>query len=293
MKTYTKITAFDILNAVLIGLFAFLCLYPLYFLLINSLSESASVAEGIYLWPKGLTFAAYDEVIHEAGMLNSIGISVSRTLLGASTSVLCCSFLAYMLTQQLLPCRKLLYRMVIVTMYLNAGFIPFYLTITWLNLRNSFLVYILPYAISAYYVILIKTYIEGMPKELRESAELDGAGTVRIYTSIVFPLAKPILACIAIFAAVFQWNAWTDDLYFISGSAGANLHCLQFQLYRKISTLSVKDTAAALSGSATSASSTTTIRMAMTMITVLPIICVYPFMQRYFVKGIMLGAVKG
>ena len=132
-----------------------------------------------------------------------------------------------------------------------------------------------------------------MRKELRESAELDGAGTVRIYISIVFPLAKPILACIAIFAAVFQWNAWTDDLYFISGSAGANLHCLQFQLYRKISTLSVKDTAAALSGSATSASSTTTIRMAMTMITVLPIICVYPFMQRYFVKGIMLGAVKG
>ena len=281
MKIYTKTTVFDVLNAILLGLFAFLCLYPLYFLLINSLSESSAVAAGIYLWPKGFTLAAYDEVIHEAGMLS------------ASTSVFCCSFLAYMLTQQLLPCRKFIYRMVVVTMYLNAGFIPLYLTITWLNLRNSFLVYILPYAISAYYVILIKTYIEGMPKELRESAELDGAGTVRIYTSIVFPLAKPILACIAIFAAVFQWNAWTDDLYFISGSAGANLHCLQFQLYKKISTLSVKDTAAALSGSATSASSTTTIRMAMTMITVLPIICVYPFMQRYFVKGIMLGAVKG
>lgn len=293
MKTYSKPTLFDIFNTILIGALAFLCLYPLYFLLINSLSESSAVATGIYLWPKGFTLQAFEEVIGEAGIINSIGISVARTIIGAGVSVGCCSFLAYMLTQPLLPCRKFIYRMVVVTMYLNAGFIPLYLTITNLGLRNNFLVYILPYAISAYYVILIKTYIEGMPKELRESAELDGAGTVRVYLSIVFPLAKPILACIAIFAAVFQWNAWTDDLYFISGAAGANLHCLQFQLYKKIATLSVKDTAAALSGSNSAQSSTTTIRMAMTMITVLPIICVYPFMQRYFVKGIMLGAVKG
>ena len=286
-------TLFDIFNTILIGVLAFLCLYPLYFLLINSLLESSAVATGIYLWPKGFTLQAFEEVIGEAGIINSIGISVAPTIIGAGVSVGCCSFLAYMLTQQMLPCRKLIYRMVIVTMYLNAGFIPLYLTITGLGLRNNFVVYILPCAISAYYVILIKTYIEGMSKELRESAELDGAGTVRIYLSIVFPLAKPILACIAIFAAVFQWNAWTDDLYFISGAAGANLHCLQFQLYKKIATLSVKDTAAALSGSNSAQSSTTTIRMAMTMITVLPIICVYPFMQRYFVKGIMLGAVKG
>ena len=293
MRSYTRATLFDIFNYVLIGLMAFLCIYPLYFLLINSISHSADVATGIYLLPKRVTFEAYDEVLGEAGIMNSIWISVARTVIGASVTVFCCSFVSYLLTHKMLPHRKLVYRFVVITMYVNAGFIPFYLTITTLGLRNSFLVYILPYAIAAYYFILIKTYIEGMPRELFESAELDGAGIVRVYTSLVFPLAKPILACIAIFAAVNPWNAWTDDLYFMSGSAGANLHCLQFQLYKKIANLSVKDTAAALSGSNASSTSTTTIRMAMTMITVLPIICVYPFMQRFFVKGIMLGAVKG
>ena len=293
MKTYSRPTLFDWINYLLISLLAFICLYPLYFLLINSLSHSADVASGVYLFPRVVTLDAYQEVLHESGISRSIFISIARTLAGTCMTVLCCGFVAYLLTNELLPRRRLFYRVIIMTMYLNAGFIPFYLTITSLGLRNNFLVYILPYAISPYFIILIKTYIEGMPYELVESASLDGAGIVKIFTKIIFPLAKPILACIAIFAAVNQWNAWTDDLYFMSGSAGAKLHCLQFLLYKKIATLSVKDTAAALSGSNASSTSTTTIRMAMTMITVLPIICVYPFMQRYFVKGIMLGAVKG
>lgn len=293
MNTHSKLTFFDIFNYIIIGLFAFSCLYPLYFLLINSVSNSSDIAAGVYLFPRNWTFEAYDHVFKEKAILNSIWISVARTLLGAGTTVMCCSYVAYLLTQKLLPFRKVLYRYVVITMYISAGFIPYYLTITMLGLRNNFLVYVLPYAISGYYVILMKTYIEGIPASMEESAQLDGAGVFSTYVHIILPLSKPLLACIAIFAAVNQWNAWTDDMYFMSGSAGANLHCLQFQLYKKIASLSIKDTAVVVVGTNAAASSTTSIRMAMTMITVLPILCVYPFMQRFFIKGIMIGAVKG
>jgi multiple sugar transport system permease protein/putative aldouronate transport system permease protein len=179
-------------------------------------------------------------------------------------------------------------------MYINAGFIPYYLVISNIGLRNNFLVYILPSAISAYYMILIKTYIESMPMPLWESAEIDGAGILRIYASIIVPLAKPILACIIVFSAVSQWNSWADDFFFMMGTKARNLHCLQFLLYTSLQS----NIAAAVKGGGAAAGAAikinpTTLRMAMTFFTVLPILCVYPFMQRYFTKGIMLGAIKG
>jgi ABC-type glycerol-3-phosphate transport system permease component len=178
-------------------------------------------------------------------------------------------------------------------MYINAGFIAHYILISNLGLKNNFLVYILPYGVSAYYIILIKTYIESMPSSVWESAEIDGAGVLRIYAQIIVPLAKPILACIIIFAAVFQWNAWADDLYYMVGSKARNLHCLQFLLYQNLQSTvgsSFRDSG----GDAGMMNVTpTTLRMAMTFVTVFPILCVYPIMQRHFTKGIMLGAVKG
>ena len=147
-----------------------------------------------------------------------------------------------------------------------------------IGLKNNFLVYILPSAVQAYFIILVKTYIESIPGELIESAEIDGAGLVKIYFKLIIPLAKPILACIIVFAAVNQWNAWADDMYFMQG--------------RKLQSNVVSSTAGAAAGAAIKVSSTT-LRMAMSFITVVPILCVYPFMQRFFTKGIMLGAVKG
>jgi multiple sugar transport system permease protein/putative aldouronate transport system permease protein len=281
-------------NMVILGLFAFLCIYPLYFIFINSLSSPTAVTNGVYVFPKEMTLEAYNNLREIPGIGSSITVSVMRSLFGSLYSALCSSFAAYIITRRHMPARKFFYRFFIVTMYINAGFIPYYLLISNIGLKNNFLVYILPYGVSAYYIILIKTYIEQMPTAIWESAEIDGAGILRIFFIIIIPLAKPIIACIIVFAAVFQWNAWSDDMFFMMGSRARNLHCLQYLLYRNLQS----NMSQALQGGSSTVISgvqvtPTTLRMAMTFITVLPILCVYPFMQRYFTKGIMLGAVKG
>ena len=152
---------------------------------------------------------------------------------------------------------------------------------------------ILPTAVQAYFIILIKTYIESIPAELVESAEMDGAGIVKIYARIILPLAKPILACIVVFAAVNQWNAWSDDMFFMQGRKAGNLHCLQYLLYQNLQSNVVSSVGAGAAAGAAVQVSSMSLRMAMSFVTIFPILCVYPFMQRFFTKGIMLGAVKG
>lgn len=281
-------------NIIILSVFAFICIYPLYYILINSFSSPGAIAKGVYIIPQQFTTEAYVSLKEIAGIGSSVIISILRTVLGSLLTVFCCSFVAYILVNPNLPARKAFYRFFILTMYINAGFIPFYLLVTKIGLKNNFLVYILPSAVSGYFIILAKTYMESIPSALIESAEIDGAGILTIYFRVILPLAKPILACVIVFAAVNQWNSWADDMYFISGSAGRDLHCLQYLLYQKLQS----NMAAAVSGGSAAAGSavkvtSTTLRMAMTFVTVLPILCVYPFMQRFFTKGIMLGAVKG
>lgn len=293
-KKKRSVTLPGILNMIVLALFALLCVYPLYYVLINSLSTPTAVIRGTYFFPTEFSLEAYKNLRKIAGIGSSVVVSILRTGLGSLLTMLCSSFVAYLLTHKDMPMKKGLYRFIILTMYVNAGFIPYYLVITNLRLKNNFLVYILPTAVSAYFIILIKTYIESLPPSMWESAEIDGAGILTIYFRIIVPLAKPILACIVIFAAVNQWNAWSDDMFFMQGSRARNLHCLQFLLYQNLqsnlASVISKDTAA--SGAAIKITPTT-LRMAMTFVTVMPILCVYPFMQRYFTKGIMLGAVKG
>jgi multiple sugar transport system permease protein/putative aldouronate transport system permease protein len=250
------------------------------------------VLKGTFFIPREFTWDAYNNLKAIPGLGSSIFVSIARTVVGSLFTTLCSSFVAYILTKRHLPARKVIYRFFIVTMYINAGFIPYYLLISRIGLKNNFLVYIFPNAVSTYYIILIKTYIESLPAAVWESAEIDGAGVLTIYFRIILPLAKPILACIIVFAAVWQWNSWSDDLFFMMGSKARYLHCLQFLLYQNLQS----NMAAALRSPEVAAGlriTPTTLRMAMTFITVLPILTVYPFMQRYFTKGIMLGAVKG
>lgn len=197
----------------------------------------AAVNRGVYIIPQEFSTEAYTNLLEIPGLTSSIGIAFARTILGTLLTLLCCSFAAYLLANRDLPCRKLLYRFFIVTMYVNAGFIPYYLLISNIGLKNNFLVYILPYAVQAYFIILIKTYIESIPSELVESAEMDGAGLVKVFFRIILPLAKPILACIVVFAAVNQWNTWSDDMFFMQGRKAANLHCLQYLLYTKLQSM--------------------------------------------------------
>ena len=280
------------LNFFLLIVFAFLCVYPLYFIFINSISGADAVVRGVYLIPEDFSLEFYKSLLKMPNIPNSIVISVARTVLGTALTVICSSFLGYMVTQSELPMRKWVYRFVVATMYFNAGLIPWYILMVNLGLKNNFLLYILPSAVGAYYVVLSKTHIESIPASVEESAKIDGAGVLTIYARLILPMSMPIIACLIVFCAVNQWNAWSDNFYLVSDP---KLSTLQYQLYMNLANESSNVTNTTSSSSLLRSKATTELglRYALSMLTVLPIILVYPFMQKYFVKGIMLGAVKG
>lgn len=284
---------FDIFNYAILTIMLIICIYPFYYIFIYSISNPIKAQSGIGLLPKGLTLNNFAQIFKLKGIGNALIISVLRTLIGTIVTVLSCSFFAYLVTKEELPMRKLIYRFVVLTMYFNAGLIPWYLTMKFLHLNNNFLLYILPTAISAFYVVLLKTFIEQLPQSLEEAAKLDGAGYFTIFTKVILPLSKPILATIVVFASIAQWNTWFDNYFLVSSD---KLKTLQLILYNYLTEASKISTASAQEltrGTAVRTITPETVRMTITMVVTLPILLVYPFMQRYFVKGIMLGAVKG
>ena len=280
------------LNLLILVLFAFLCIYPLYFIFINSLSSAQAIIRGVYFFPVEATLQYYTSLLSMPNIPQSIFISVARTVIGTCMTVVCSTFLAYMVTQRELPARKLIYRYIVITMYFSAGLIPWYILMRNLGMKNNFLLYVLPSSVGAFYVILAKTYIESIPLSIEESAKIDGAGVLTVFARIIVPMCLPIIACLIVFCAVGQWNSWADNFYLVSNP---KLATLQYQLYMNLSseTASITNTASSSSLLRERAISEMGLRYALSMLTVIPIILVYPFMQKYFVKGIMLGAVKG
>lgn len=286
---------FQGVNYVVMVIFTVICIYPFYYLFIYSISDSHLASTGIYLWPKGVTFDNYIRLLRLNDIGNAFLITVARTVIGTVVTLLCCTLFGYLLTKQEMPFRKWVYRFVIITMYFNAGLIPWYLTMKLLLLQNNFLLYILPSAVVAFYLILIKTYIESIPKEIEDSGKVDGAGTLTMYFRIILPLSMPIVATVIIFNAVGQWNSWVDNYFLVQNK---NLQTLQLILLNYLRDSEMLANASALQILQKGQQhqivvSSTTIRTTITMIVVAPIIIVYPFLQRFFVKGIMLGAVKG
>ncbi|MNO22415.1 L-arabinose transport system permease protein AraQ [compost metagenome] len=293
MKESIPSKIFSVFNYFLLSCLGLLTLYPFYFILIYSLSDpQLVVGSPTFLWPKGVTFINYVEVFSKNDMMNPLIISIGRTVIGTLLTLLGCSLLAYGLTKKATPLRKPMYILVVMTMYLNAGIIPGYLLMYNLNLLNTFWVYVIPGMINAFFLILMKTYFEQLPLELEEAAMVEGAGYFKIFWRIVLPLSKPILATIAIFAAVGQWNNWMDNLLY---NTRQELMTLQLMLLRFLQSqsFSMRD-AALLSAMGQGPQVTpTSLRMTITIIVIVPVFIIYPFMQRYFVKGIMIGAVKG
>ena len=280
------------------AVFAFVCFYPFYYIAINSISNNDLSQRGkVILYPLEMHFTNYVQIFQLPGLLTAAKVSVERTVIGTIVTVVIAAFLGYMFTRESLWKRKLWYRLVVATMYFNSGVIPWYITMSNLGLRNNFWVYIFPVAVQPFYIILCKTYVESVPKELQEAAEIDGAGTLKIFFKIIIPVIKPILATVAIFAAVAQWNSFQDTLLLVTDD---KLMTLQFTLYRYIQSASSLKSLISSSGNAANIAQTlataqnqTSVRMTVTMVVVLPIMLVYPFFQRYFTKGIMIGAVKG
>ena len=223
-------------------------------------------------------------------------VSVSRTILGTALMVAASALVGYLVTKQEMWGRKFWYRFMVVTMYFNEGIIPVFLNMQMLGLTNSFWVYIIPGIVAPYNIILVKTYIESIPAELEESASIDGATYMTVFRKIIWPLSKPILATIAIFGAVGHWNSFTDSLLYMQSAP--ELYTLQHRLYIYLNQASnlkaLMQSGGSISDAALqSALSSKIIKYTISMVTVIPILLVYPFLQRYFEEGIMLGAVKG
>ena len=280
---------FDVLNYIFFTVFTLTCIFPFYYLFINTISSNDLVKKGmINFYPKGLNIDNYLKLREVGDLGNAFLVSVSRTILGTALMVLASAFVGYLVTKQEMWHRSLWYRFLVITMYFNAGLIPTYLNLVMLGLTNNYWVYIIPGIVAPYNIILVKTYIESIPGELEESAFIDGASYMVVFRKLIWPLSKPILATIAIFGAVGHWNSFQDSLIYMQGNA--KLFTLQHRLYTYLNTSSNlgsimnSTTGAQTSDAAAAALNTKVIKYTVAMVSVIPILCVYPFMQRYFEK---------
>ena len=286
--------AFQIFNYTFLILFTIVCIFPLYYVIVYSFSNPKEAARaGFFLWPQGFTFNNYTHIFSKLNLGQAAYISVSRTVIGTCIMVVSNAMFAYTMTQKRMILKKAIYRMVIITMYVSGGLIPSYLLITALGLRDNFLVYVIPGAVQAFNLILVKTYIESLPESLEESARIDGANPFLIFTKIIFPLCMPIVATISIFGAVGQWNSWWDNFLYVEDPALKTLQLTLLEFLRDLSASQMSIEALQSGNFSVKEITPMSIQMTITIIVTAPIIFVYPFFQRYFVKGMMLGAVKG
>ena len=289
---------FDTVNFIIMIVFTITMLYPLLNTVAVSFNDGTDALRGgIHLWPRMFTFDNYKAVLRRDLMPTAAKISVLRTVIGTALMVFVSSLAGYLVTKKEMWHRQFWYRFLVVTMYFNAGLIPWYLNMSMLGLTDTFAAYIIPGIVSPYNIILVKTYIESIPAEIEESAFMDGASYWMIYRKIIWPLSKPILATIAIFGAVGHWNSFQDSLILNANSPA--LYTLQHRLYIYLNQSSNLGAVVASGTSSSDASAlassfnTKILQYTISMVTIIPILCVYPFMQRYFEKGLMLGAVKG
>lgn len=288
---------FNIFNYMFYAIFTFTCVFPFYYLFINTISDNELVRIGQIKWyPIGIHLDNYLSLVNVSNLGTSIAVSVARTILGTAFMVVASGFVGYLVTKYEMWGRRFIYRFLIITMYFNAGLIPWYLNMSMLGLTNNFWGYVIPGIVTPFNIILVKTYIESIPSELEESAVMDGAGYFTIFTHIIWPLSKPILATIAVFGAVGHWNSFTDSMILMSGKP--QLYTLQYRLYIYLTSTSNLSALMSSGGAVNTQAlkailNMRTVRLTVAMVTIIPILLVYPFMQRYFEKGIMLGAIKG
>ena len=298
VKTSKGDRTFQVINILIFAIFAIICAYPFYYLIINSISANDLSASGkVNFLPHGFQLENYVKVFQLNGLGTAAMVSLGRTVIGTICTVLASVYLGFMFTQQRMWHRKLWYRFMVITMYFNAGLIPMYMTMKTLHLTNSFWVYIIPAIVQPFNIIMAKTYVESIPPALQEAAEIDGAGTMTVFAKVILPTCKPIMATIAIWSAVGQWNSFMDTLIYITDQ---KLYSLQYLLYTYLNQASSLATMVQQSGGNVSAvanlatqQTPTSIRMTISVIVVLPILFVYPIFQKSFVKGIMIGSVKG
>lgn len=281
---------FNAFNITLMSILTLFIAYPMWNLVVSTFSGAQYLAEGgITFYPKGFTLENYQAVVRDASLIKAFGISVAKTLLGIITHVAFCSMVAFGMSKKELAGRKIYTALGIITMFFSGGMVPTFLLYRQLGLLNKFAVYIIPAMFSYFNMVILMNFFRDLPSSLEESALIDGAGPWRVFLQIVIPLSVPVIATIALFTGVGQWNDFMTARMFVTNK---ELHPLQMKLFEIIARSQVSAMTNPAAG-AVEQVTTRSIQLATIVLTTLPIVLIYPFVQKYFVKGMTLGAVKG
>lgn len=291
----TEDIIFTIFNTAFLVLFAVVTLYPVLNTLAYSFNEgNDAVRGGIHLIPRRWSLDNYKEILFERpGIRQGFIVTVARTVLGTFTSLAANALLSFILSRKKFLFKSSLSLFWVITMYASGGLIPVLILFRYLHLTSSFWVYIIPGMVSAFNIMVLRTYMEGIPDSLEESAQLEGAGYMRIFWSIITPLCKPVYATIALFVAVYHWNAWFDAMLY--NRFDPQFTTLQYELRKLLDSVSAstgQTSGTAVTEAAANTITPITVRAAATIATMAPIIALYPFLQRYFVTGLTIGGVK-
>lgn len=289
---------FSFFNYTFLALFAFSTLYPFIYIMAYSLSDGqAVISQPIYFFPRGFTLENYVEIFQDNTFLRAYMITIGRTLIGTFLHVFLSALFAYALTRKELPGRTFFTFMIFIPSIFGGGMIPNFILYRSLGLINNFWVYVFPFLFSFFHIVIMRTFFQQLPDSLEESAEIDGASNFRIFMQIILPLSMPVLATISLFQGVFHWNDWFTGTYFVTSESLLPVQTLLNNLLTESEALAEAARRAAESGTTISTGlisvTPESLRMATLMVATLPILCVYPFLQKYFVKGVMIGSVKG
>ncbi len=292
IKSTTSDKVFTVFNTIIMVLFVVITLYPVLNTLAVAFNDGTDALRGgIHIWPRMWTLNNFTTVLQKENLLTGAKISVLRTVLGTLFSLFLNAVLAFIISRKEFVFQRSLSLFWVITMYVNGGLIPVFLLYKALGLTNSFWVYVIPGAISCYNMLVIRTYMNNsIPNSLVESAQIDGAGYTTIFVKIISPLCKPVYATVALFSAVGQWNSWFDAMLY--NRMSDKYTTLQYELMKLLSSVTNQGTSAEAMKNAAGAVTPTSVRAAATILTMLPIVCLYPFLQKYFVQGLTLGSVK-
>lgn len=287
MKPTKGYRAFQVINTIIMILVIFITLYPFVYLVAQSFSSDAAASAGkVTFYPIGFNVNTYKYILRDNQFFRYYGNTIFYTVVGTFISVACTALIAYPLSKPRLRLNKVITPLVVFTMYFAGGMIPNYIVITqWLGLQDSMWSIILPNAISTFNLLVMKSFFAGLPEELEESAAIDGMNTYQIFLKIIIPLSKPIIATMCLFYMVTMWNEWFTPMLYLDSKDKWPVALYVRQLVEGANNTEI--------GSSDASSVQATLKSATMVLTSIPIICVYPFVQKYFVQGMTIGAVKG
>ncbi|MDF2986982.1 MAG: binding-protein-dependent transport system inner rane component [Eubacterium sp.] len=283
-------TVFDTINIVIMLAICFAALYPIWYVLIHSLNNGFDSAQGgLYWWPREFTWDNYKEVFRNSEIITAFLITIARTVIATAAHVFFTAMVAYAFLNRELIGRKVFMTMGLITMFFSGGLIPTFIVIKTLGMFDKFIVYIFPVMFSFFDLIIFQAFFRTIPEALEESAKMDGANHFTIFLKITLPLSKAVIATILLFNGVFNWNDYFMGIIYTNNQ---DLHPIQTYLYKIIMTSDSSKTSLMAGSVSMTNFTSTSLQMATMIITTIPIVCIYPFLQKHFVKGMLIGSVK-